>query len=256
MKITLIQPDIIWEDKVRNLEKLTGMVDTIPSDTEIVILPEMFNTGFSMNPDALSEAPRSLTFDWMKSMAEKGSFGICGSYIVKEGSYYFNRWIFVVKSGDICQYDKRHLFSPGNEDKLFTPGKKRVVFNFRGINICPIICYDLRFPVWCRVKNDYDMLIDSANWPGSRRDVWLTLLKARALENMSFVAGVNRIGTDGTGTKHCGDSTIFGPKGNTIASAGRDKEGNVSGEISVKDLFDFRKKFPVLDDADKFRLFL
>ncbi len=254
MKLTLIQPDIIWENKISNLDKLSGLIDTVPSETEIVILPEMFNTGFSMNPEALSEAPHSLTFDWMMSMARKSDSGICGSFIVGEEGHYYNRWIFVDRSGELCRYDKRHLFSPGNEDKLFTPGRERIVFNFRGINICPIVCYDLRFPVWCRVRNDYELLIDSANWPESRRDVWLTLLKARALENMCYVAGVNRIGTDGTGTKHCGESAIFGPKGNLVASAGRDKECVISGEGSVPELLDFRKKFPVLDDADKFSL--
>jgi predicted amidohydrolase len=254
MKISLIQSDILWEDKAGNLNKLTRLVDTVPSDSEIVILPEMFNTGFSMNPEALCESPHSITFDWMMSMAGKTGSGICGSYIIKEGSSYFNRWIFVTPSGIICQYDKRHLFSPGSEDKLFTPGKKRVVFNFRGVNICPIVCYDLRFPVWCRVRKDYELLIDSANWPESRRDVWLTLLKARALENMCYVAGVNRTGTDGTGTKHCGDSALLDARGKLAASAGRNSECVVTAKISIPDLFEFRKKFPVLDDADKFIL--
>ena len=254
MKITLIQSDIVWENRTKNLENLGVMISSIPSDSEIVILPEMFNTGFSMNPEKLFEAPRSLTFDWMISMSKKGNYGICGSYIIKEHNHFFNRWIFVSPSGECWQYDKRHLFSPGNEDKLFTPGNKRIVFKFRGLSICPNICYDLRFPVWSRIRNDYDLLINSANWPESRRDVWLTLLKARAIENICFVAGANRIGADGEGNKYCGDSMILSFRGDVIASGVQNEECYVSGDISVADLLKFRKKFPVLNDADKFTL--
>jgi omega-amidase len=254
MKITLIQYDIVWENKLKNLEKLGSLVSSVPSGSEIVVLPETFNTGFSMDTEKLFEAPRSVTFDWMKSMSQKGNFGICGSYIVKEDDHFYNRWIFISPSGEYWQYDKRHLFSPGNEDKSFTPGNQRIVFKFRGLNICPNICYDLRFPVWSRIRNDYELLINSANWPESRREVWLTLLKARAIENVCFVAGANRVGTDGEGNKHCGDSMILGPRGNIIASDIQNKECYVSGEVSVADLLKFRKKFPVLDDADDFKI--
>jgi predicted amidohydrolase len=254
MKITLIQPDIVWENKPENLERLRSILSVIPSDTDIAILPETFSTGFSMNAESLSEPPGSVTFNWMKSMSQKSNYGICGSYIVKEDNHFYNRWIFVSPSGESWQYDKKHLFSPGNEDKIFTPGNRRIVFKFRGINICPNVCYDLRFPVWSRVRNDYELLINSANWPEPRRDVWLTLLKARAIENVCFVAGANRIGTDGEGNRHCGDSVIFGPRGELIASAGQDKESFVSGELSLDDLTKFRVKFPVLKDADRFAL--
>lgn len=254
MKITLIQPDTIWENKLKNLERLGELMSESPGERDIIVLPEMFNTGFSMNPADLYETPDSVTLEWMRSMAEKQYSGICGSYIVFVDNQYFNRWIFVSPDGETWSYDKRHLFSPGGENKLFAPGRGRVVFTFRGMRICPNICYDLRFPVWSRNRNDYDILINSSNWPESRRDVWITLLRARALENQSYVAGVNRIGVDGTGIKYCGDSMIIGPKGETIASGRQSEESIVSGEISLSDLADFREKFPVLNDGDDFTL--
>jgi predicted amidohydrolase len=254
MKLTLIQPDIIWEDKFRNLERIGEMISAIPGGSDILILPEMFNTGFSMNPAELAESPESLTFDWMIEIALKYNSGVCGSYIVSDNSNFYNRWIFVSPDSEVWIYNKRHLFSISGEEALFTRGEERVVFKFRGIRICPNVCYDLRFPVWSRNRNDYDLLINSSNWPESRRDVWITLLKARALENQCFVAGVNRIGIDGTGIKYCGDSLIFGPKGEIIAEGNQDLESVITGEISIDELSDFRKKFPVLDDIDDFTI--
>jgi len=254
MKLTLIQPDIIWENKFRNLQRIGEMISSTPDGTDIIILPEMFNTGFSMNPAQLAESPQSVTFDWMHDIAAKFNSGICGSYIVSENKDFYNRWIFVSPDGEVWKYDKRHLFSMSGEESLFTRGEKRVVFNFRGIRICPNVCYDLRFPVWSRNRNDYDLLINSSNWPESRRDVWITLLKARALENQCFVAGVNRIGIDGTGIKYFGDSMIIGPKGKLIAEGIQNEESIVSGEISIDELSDFRKRFPVLDDSDDFTI--
>lgn len=254
MKLTLIQSEIIWENKFRNFERIGEMLTSIPCGTDLVILPEMFNTGFSMNPAELAESPKSVTFDWMHDIAAKFNFGICGSYIVSENGKFHNRWIFVSPEGDIWSYDKRHLFTISGEEELFTRGKERLVFSFRGTRICPNICYDLRFPVWSRNRNDYDLLINSANWPESRRDVWITLLKARALENQCFVAGVNRIGIDGAGIRYCGDSMILGPKGEIITESRQNEECIISGEISIGELSDFRKKFPVLNDSDDFTI--
>ena len=254
MKITLIQPDIIWENKLLNLGRLRDLISSAPVATEIVVLPEMFNTGFSVHPYNLSENPFSETFDWMKDIAKEYDLGICGSYIVKENNQFFNRWIFVSPENEVWSYDKRHLFSPAGEDRLFTKGIKRVIFTFRGLRICPNVCYDLRFPVWSRVQKDYDLLINSANWPESRRDVWLTLLKARAIENQCYVAGVNRIGIDGEGIKYCGDSMIIDPKGVIIGSDKMNEECLISGEIFLEQLSDFRNKFPALNDADNFTI--
>ncbi|MGB8492008.1 MAG: amidohydrolase [Bacteroidales bacterium] len=254
MKLALIQNDIVWEDKQENLRKTGEIIGTIRPGTDIIILPEMFNTGFSMNPARLSEPPFSLTHTWMKNTAAKTGSGICGSYIVEENMQFFNRWIFISPEGESWSYNKRHLFSPGGENNLFTRGKDRIVFNFRDLRICPGICYDLRFPVWSRNRNDYDLLINSANWPESRREVWITLLKARAIENLCYVAGVNRIGTDGTGIRYCGDSMIADPRGEIIASADKNAEMILYSEISADELNRFREKFPVWRDADKFSI--
>lgn len=253
MKISIIQQNIVWEDKARNFERLEKLLSNL-SNTDIIILPEMFNTGFSMDPERLGEPPFSETFDWMLHASEEGNFGICGSYIVKENGNFYNRWLFVTPEKKSWQYDKRHLFTITNEESYFTHGTKRLIFNFRGVKISPNICYDLRFPVWSRNRNrnDYDLLINSANWPEPRRDVWLTLLKARAIENLCYVAGANRVGTDGNGIKYCGDSMIISPKGEILASAQKNKECSISADISMTELTKFRKKFPVHKDADKF----
>jgi omega-amidase len=253
MKISIIQPDLIWEDKTSNLIKLESLILPLYNITDIVILPEMFNTGFSMNPYRLCESPVGETFDWMKNIARKGNFGICGSYIVKENKLYYNRFIYVSVEEKICQYDKRHLFSIAGEDKLFTRGNKRLTFEFSGIRISPYICYDLRFPVWNRSRNDCDLIIYSANWPESRREVWITLLKARAIENQCYVAGANRTGTDGEGIKYHGDSMVIDPRGRIVVSA-NDEEGSVTAELSMTELSDFRSKFPIFKDADDFTI--
>lgn len=254
MKISVIQPDLAWEDKSFNLRNLGNLILPLHNRTDIVVLPEMFNTGFSMNPELLSESFKAETFDWMINIAYKGNFGLCGSYIVRENSCFFNRWVFVSPQKEYWYYDKRHLFTMGGEDNLFSAGNKRLVFSFRGIRISPYICYDLRFPVWSRNRNDYDLIIYAANWPESRREVWDSLLKARAIENQCYVAGVNRIGIDGNGIKYCGDSVILDPRGRIIASNETNVEGLSTGEISMTELSDFRLKFPVLNDADDFTI--
>ncbi|MCX6252885.1 MAG: amidohydrolase [Bacteroidia bacterium] len=254
MKISIIQPDLVWEDKSHNFTNLGELILPLHNATDIVILPEMFNTGFSINPEKLSESPGSVTFKWMLNTAKRGNFGLCGSYVVKEGMHFFNRWVFVTPEDEAWYYDKRHLFSMAGENKLISPGKKRLIFSFRGVRISPYICYDLRFPVWSRNRNDYDLIIYAANWPASRREVWNTLLKARAIENQCFVAGANITGTDGNGYKYCGDSMIIGPRGEVIASLNNDGVGLVEAEISLNELSDFRNKFPVLNDADNFNI--
>lgn len=254
MKISIIQQRIVWENKSGNFEKLEKILSQL-NKTDIVILPETFNTGFSTNAGKLSEPPFSETYEWMMNVSKKGNFGICGSYMVKEKGNLYNRWLFVAPEKKSWQYDKRHLFTITEEEKSFTPGTKRIIFKFRGVRISPNICYDLRFPVWSRNRNDYDLLINSANWPEQRRDVWLTLLKARAIENLCYVAGANCVGTDGNKIKYFGDSMVISPKGEILASAHNDKECAISADISMTELTEFRKKFPVHKDADKFTIF-
>ncbi|MFH0843130.1 MAG: amidohydrolase [Bacteroidota bacterium] len=253
MKISIIQLNLAWEDKTANFREIERLMSDVDPDTDIVILPEMFTTGFSMNPEKLFEEPLSETYRWLLNLAVKGKYGICGSYIVKEKGRFLNRWIMVTPEGRSWSYDKRHLFVMSGEEKSFSRGTERVTLKFRDAGICPNICYDLRFPVWSRNRNDYDLLINSANWPEARRDVWIALLKARAIENQCYVAGANRVGTDGTGIRYCGDSLIINPKGEIIGSTDKNKEGVITAVISMKELSDFRKKFPVLKDADDFK---
>jgi omega-amidase len=254
MKISVLQSCTVWENKELNLRKLKDLIFPLYNKTDIVVLPEMFSTGFSMNPGLLSEKPFGETFIWMKKIAEDGNFGLCGSYITEENGLFFNRWVFVAPGNDNWFYDKRHLFGYAGEDKIFTAGKNRLVFTFRGIRILANICYDLRFPVWSRNRNDYDLMINSANWPDSRRDVWLTLLKARALENQCYVAAANMTGTDGNGIFYRGDSMIISPKGAIIATASSGTDISVTSEITLSELEAFRKKFPALNDADDFSI--
>jgi omega-amidase len=254
MKISIIQYNIKWEDKSANFKQIDQLLSTLEPDTDLAILPEMFTTGFSMNPGKLFEKPLSITCEWMSKIAAKGNYGICGSYIVRYRNKFYNRWIMATPEGKIWSYDKRHLFVISGEEKDFTRGNRKTIFKFREIRICPNICYDLRFPVWSRNRNEYDLLINSANWPEARREVWITLLRARAIENQCYVAGANRIGTDGNRIKYCGDSMIINPKGEIIASAGKNKECILTAEISIKELLDFRMKFPVLSDSDSFTI--
>jgi len=252
MKISLIQPDTIWENKNENFRFLEKLIGPLFGSADLVILPELFNTGFSMNPGLLAEAPGEETCRWMKKIAVEGNFGVCGSYIVREQDQFYNRFVFVSPDDQVWYYDKRHLFSMGEEHKFLSKGTRKIVFTFRGVHISPFICYDLRFPVWSRSRHEVDLIIYSSNWPDARKEVWNTLTRARAIENQCYVAGVNRVGTDGNSILYCGDSRIVHPYGDLIVSAGPDEECSVTGVISVDELSGFRKKFPVLDDADNF----
>jgi omega-amidase len=254
MHISIIQPNLVWEDKTANFNNLSRLISPLFNKTDIVVLPEMFNTGFSMDTEKLCELSGGETFEWMMNLSQNGNFGICGSYIVKENDNFYNRWIFISPEKEFWKYDKRHLFSMGGEDKSFTRGKTRLLFTFRGLRISPYICYDLRFPVWSRNRNDCDMLIYAANWPNVRQDAWNILLKARAIENQCFVAGSNRVGSDNNGLEYCGDSMLISPKGEVIKSANLSEECSLTGDISLTELFDFRKKFPVQNDVDSFNI--
>jgi len=254
MRISVLQPDLVWENKSANLQNLEELLTPLQGRTDLVILPEMFNSGFSMHIDKLSEEADGETFMWMSKISLKGGFGLCGSYIVRENKKVFNRWVFVSPEMKRWSYDKRHAFSVSGEDKYINKGLKRLVFKFREFRISPYICYDLRFPVWSRNKNDTDLMIYSANWPASRKNVWNTLLKARAIENVCFVAGSNRIGTDGAGIHYSGDSMIVDPRGEILVSADAGIAQCITTEISLDELSDFRKKFPVHNDADEFTI--
>lgn len=252
LRISLVQYDIVWENKEANLHYVEDVATSLAGKTDIVVLPEMFTTGFTMNSHKLSESNDGDTITLLKQWATEFDIAICGSFIAKEKGHFFNRGFFISSESEYF-YDKRHLFRMGKEPEYFSPGDKRLIFEHKGFNICLLICYDLRFPVWARnINNEYDLIIYTANWPESRAKVWNTLLAARAIENISYVCGVNRIGKDGNDLVYKGDSKLIDAKGEVLASIKVDKVETVS--ISKDELDKFRNKFPVWKDADSFEL--
>jgi len=212
----------------------------------------MFTTGFTLNAEMLAEEPEGDTFRWMEELSRKGNFAVCGSLIIRSAGNYYNRFLFVTPDGGNFYYDKRHLFSPAAENKVYSSGNIREIFSYKGFRILPVICYDLRFPVWIRNRQDYDLLICVASWPDVRREAWNTLLKARAIENLCWVAGVNRVGTDNDGLKYAGDSVVLDPLGNVMVKVNDYEPGSASTELLLPELQSFREKFPVWKDADNF----
>ncbi|MFC2117728.1 amidohydrolase [Bacteroidota bacterium] len=254
LSVSVVQTNLNWENIELNLLKFDSLLEKINNKTDIVILPEMFTTGFSMNAEKFAEEENGRTLNWLMEKAGNLNALIIGSIIIRENSGYFNRLYTVFPDGSYKTYDKKHLFRIEGEADVYTPGNKRLIINYKGWKISPFICYDLRFPVWSRNKNNYDLYINVANWPGSRRDIWINLLKARAIENQVYAIGVNRIGEDSNDTGHTGDSMIIDPKGKTLAQAEKNKEEIINTEISLSELNDFRKKFPVGLDADNFEI--
>jgi omega-amidase len=259
--ISLIQSEIIWERVEDNREHFGKLIMACPDGTDLIILPEMFSTGFSMNAQQIAEkySENMPTIKWMKEASARKNACICGSVSVSENEEYYNRLIWVQPNGLIFTYDKRHLFSFAGEQNHYKNGNKRLIVEWQGWKICPLICYDLRFPVWSRnalTENgaDYDLLIYVANWPEIRRSPWEKLLYARAIENQAYLAGVNRVGADGNGHSYSGDSVILNPRGEVVNSAMKGEEKIISASLSMSELVDFRSKFPVLSDADTFRI--
>lgn len=254
LRVAAVQQNIIWEKSEANRDALEQILAAQKGNADIVILPEMFTTGFSMSPKSLAEPEEGETLKWMKQVATSGSFALCGSIIVESNARYYNRFYFVEPSGRVSWYNKRHLFRMGDEHNHYAPGNERKIISYLGWRIMPQICYDLRFPVFSRNRNDYDLLIYVANFPASRRGVWNTLLPARAIENQCYVVAVNRVGTDGVGLDYSGDSAIYNPRGNAMVRAAENKEVVVMAEVSLSELNSFRERFPVWLDADDFTI--
>ena len=251
LKITLVQPDIIWENIDANLQKYDEMLCEV-SKTDVIVLPEMFNTGFSMQSEKLKEPMNGPSFQWMKELASEKNASVVGSLIIEEYKKVYNRAIWVFPDGNLKFYDKRHLFTMGEENKHYSQGKHKTIVEFKGWKFCPLICYDLRFPVWSRNAEDYDVLIYMANWPSPRHHVWKNLLVARAVENQSFCIGLNRVGSDGMGLSYLGNSALVDSKG--FADFLEENEEVKSFELSYSELYNFRKSFPLLQDRDKFEI--
>jgi predicted amidohydrolase len=254
LKVTLIQSDLHWKSPQANLAMFEEKIWKIKEPTDLVILPEMFNTGFTMDAKEVAEPMNFQTYKWMKQMAAQTKAVVTGSVIIREEENYYNRLLWMEPDGNCSFYNKRHLFRMAEENKVFTAGDKKLIKQIKGWKICPLICYDLRFPVWSRnVNNEYDLLIYVANWPQARSSAWNTLLRARAMENLSYAVGVNRIGTDGNEIFYSGDSAVLGPKGEDLFVA-HDKDGVHTHTLSYQDLKSFKEKFPANLDADGFEI--
>ncbi len=273
LTITLIQPNLHWENKKANLEMLANKIDSIKEKTEIVILPEMFSTGFSMKPQLFAEKMDGETIDWMKKISSSKKIIITGSVIIKETApspkagdeVYYNRLIWMLPNGEFGKYDKRHLFAYAGEHKHYSAGNKRLIASVKGWKINLQVCYDLRFPVWARQspplqkerglggEAEYDLLIYVANWPERRSTAWKTLLQARAIENQCYVVGVNRVGKDGNNIYHSGDSMIIDPLGEILYHKAHE-EAVFTYTLQKEKLDEVRKNFPFWRDADSFEI--
>jgi len=256
--ITGIQTDLFWEDKKANLEMLEKKINSIKEKTEIIVLPEMFSTGFSMQPEKLAETMEGETVQWMKRIATEKKIILTGSAIIEDGGHYYNRLIWMLPNGEYGTYDKRHRFAYADEDEHYTAGTKRLIASVKGWKINLLVCYDLRFPVWARQTTpqdglEFDVLIYVANWPESRVHAWKTLLTARAIENQCYVAGINRTGNDGKGIHYTGESMIIDAMGQALYHK-KDEEDIFTVTLDKEHLSSVREKFPFWKDADKFQI--
>jgi omega-amidase len=253
MKIALIQTSLMWENPTQNQARFEQKINSIAQSVDLIILPEMFSTGFSMHPEPIAEAMQGETVQWMQGLASKKNCAIMGSIIIAENNKFFNRLVFVFPSGEIRTYDKRHLFSLAGENKIYTSGTERLIVEYQGFSICPLICYDLRFPVFSRNTEEYDLLVYVANWPKPRTAAWDILLKARAVENMCFAIGVNRVGFDENGYEYSGHSQAIDFMGNSILEP-QQNEGVFIIRLDKDNLIEARNKFGFLNDRDLFKI--
>ncbi len=271
LTITTIQSNLIWEEKAANLRLLEQKIAGIEEKTEIVVLPEMFNTGFSMRPEALAETMEGETVEWMKRVSRENGIVLTGSLMIEDAGNYYNRLVWMLPNGQYGHYDKRHLFAFGEEDKHYSPGNKRLIASVKGWKINLQVCYDLRFPVWARNRvfdaaqtheshtstslsaPEYDVLIYVANWPERRSHAWKTLLCARAIENQCYVVGVNRVGSDGKNVYHSGNSLVIDPLGQVLYHMADEEDVNTI-TLQKEMLEDVRIKFPFWKDADSFNI--
>lgn len=254
LNISIIQAELIWENKEANLQKFSSLFASVASETHIIVLPEMCSTGFSMNVAGLAEPMDGPTFQWFKEQAMGLKKIITGSFIVSEDGKYFNRMIWMMPNGEYYFYDKKHLFAKADEHHHFTAGNKKLMVQVNGWKILLQVCYDLRFPVWARqAEQEYDVLINVANWPEVRMQAWTTLLRARAIENQAYVIGCNVTGTDGNQLKYSGNSAAIDFLGNTLWEAVHEEAvANIS--LSKDDLNNFRSQYPFLNDRDQFMI--
>ena len=253
LNVTIVQADLLWQDAAGNRQHFTTVIEGLQAPTDLIVLPEMFTTGFSMDAPVLAETMDGDSVTWMRDMAASSNAAICGSLIIADNQQYFNRFICVSPAGDLQCYDKRHLFRLADEQSHYAAGAELLTFDLKDFRICPMVCYDLRFPVWSRNRGLYDLLLYVANWPERRHHAWATLLRARAIENLCYVAGVNRTGIDGNDIPYSGGSSIIDFLGEDLANLG-DHAGTVSVELDLEKLRAFRERFAFHKDADSFAI--
>lgn len=253
LKCLLVQPQLFWADAQANRKHLEKVAQGEGTDCDLIVLPETFTSGFLGDSEADQETMEGATVAWITSLAKDLDCVICGSAAIYTADGPVNRFLWAQPDGDVQFYDKRHLFSYGGEDKRYRAGSERKIFDYRGWRICPQVCYDLRFPAWCRIRDDYDLLIFVANWPEPRTPAWSALLRARAIENQCYVIGVNRAGSDPRGLSYAGASAVYDPLGETMLDLGAD-EGNASVTIDLDQVSAIRGQLPFLQDADDFQL--
>ena len=251
MRVVLIQSSLVWEDPQANRTYFEAEINTISSAVDLIVLPEMFTTGFTMNPSTIAETMQGETVLWMQSLAKAKNTAITGSVVIEENANYYNRMLFVFPSGEIQHYDKRHLFTLAGEDKVYTRGIQKLIVDYLGWKICPFVCYDLRFPVFSRNTDDYDLLIYVASWPKTRINAWDTLIKARAIENMSYAIGVNRVGEDDNGYEYTGHSQLVDYLGDYLIEP-KQNEGILLATLDKSKMIEVRKKLDFLSDKDIF----
>ena len=252
MEAALIQTSLIWEDPAANRGHFSGLLDPLGKEVDLIVLPEMFTTGFTMKPARIDPAEGLRTLDWMRDRAASADAALVGSIAFFDSGQYFNRLVFMKPDGQYATYDKRHTFTLAGEDKVYRRGGRRTLVSFRGFRFCPLICYDLRFPVWSRNTDDYDVLLYVANWPAPRVGAWDTLLCARAIENMSYAIGVNRIGNDPNGLAYSGHSAVYDSLGNRLAYS--EGEEIIRVRLSTSHLKESRESLRFLQDRDSFSL--
>lgn len=258
LKVTTVQTSLFWEDVAKNLAHFSALVKDVEG-TDIIILPEMFTTGFSMQAEDLAKQNAGVVSDWLKQLAAEKKAVVMGSTITEDAGKYYNRLHVALPDGQLLHYNKRHLFSLSDEHKHYTGGTEKLIFEYKGWKICPLVCYDLRFPVWSRNRKteagyDYDLLIYVANWPERRNHAWKSLLPARAIENQAYVAGVNRIGDDGGNIHHSGDTAVYDFKGELLSTTKPEEEKVETVELNRHDLDAFRRAYAFVADGDNFEI--
>lgn len=254
LKVVLIQAELVWHNAILNLKNFSEKINLIKEEVDLFLLPEMFSTGFTMHPQEISETMQGETIKWMQKTASEKNAAIAGSVVISESDNYYNRFLFVHPSGEINFYDKRHLFTLAGEDKVYEGGKEKLIVNYKGWKICPLVCYDLRFPVWARNLEGYDLLIYVANWPKIRIAAWDTLLKARSIENMCYTIGVNRVGVDANNYEYNGHSAAFNSLGEQLVEIAPNQEETAVFTLDKNHVSKTRNKLGFLNDRDTFEI--